>query len=181
MTMIAHSIEPPFFTIGDVLMSSYKKIPFVPPCAPIDISQLLNEGNRILYPYELRRKVYILKRNLVIAFSGDGEEIKEFLRELRIKCNYYDDGFDEIKIKDVHRILREYDFDNMFRESSFFMMHINDIELSAVEITRGRWDSIDNETYHKMFANGSGSEGYLHWLDDKIDVTSSHPPVILIV
>lgn len=176
MTLIAHSIDPPFFAIGDVLMSNYNKIPFVTPAAPIDVSLHLNEENRVLFPYELRRKVYILKRNLVVAFSGDGGEIREFLKELRIKCNYYDDRFDEIKLEDVHRILSDYDFANMFRESSFFMMHINNVELLATEITRGHWDSIDNEVYHKMFANGSGTDGYLYWLDEKVDVTSSHPP-----
>ena len=34
-------------------------------------------------------------------------------------------------------------------------MHINDDELIAAQITRGSWDSVDNETYHNMFANGS--------------------------
>jgi hypothetical protein len=175
MTLIAHSIEPPFFAIGDVLMSSRKKIPFVPPVAPIDVSQLLNEEDRIWHPYELRRKVYILKRNLAIAFSGNSHEIKGFLKELRIKCNYYDDGNNEIKLEYLQQIIEEYDFDNMFTMSSFFMMHINDIELTAVVITKGHWDSIDNKTYHEMFANGSGSDGYLYWLNENIKTISSHP------
>lgn len=175
MTLIAHSIDPPFFAIGDMLMSSHEKIPFVPPVAPIDVSQLLNEEDRIWYPYELRRKVYILKQNLVIAFSGDGHEITEFLKELRIQCNYYDEGHNEIKLEHVQQILWEYDFDNMFKMSSFFMMHINDEELTATVITRGHWDSIDNKTYHEMFANGSGSDGYLYWLNENIKTISSHP------
>jgi hypothetical protein len=173
MTLISHSIDPPFFAVGDTLMSSKQKIPFVPPTMPIDISQVLNEENRIWYPYELRRKVYVLKQNLV--FSGDGHEIKEFLKELRIKCNYYDNGSGKISLNSVNQILSGYDFENLFRESSFFMMHINDDELIATQITRGKWDSVDNETYHKMFANGSGANGYLYWLNEKIVTTSSHP------
>lgn len=175
MTLIAHSIDPPFFAIGDVLMSSDEKIVFVPPVTIIDVSQFLNEEYRTLYPCELRRKVYILKQNLVVAFSGDSEEIREFLKELRIKCNYFDEGLNEIKLENVQRILSDYDFDNMFKESSFFMMYINKAELTAVAITRGRWNSIDNEAYHKIFANGSGSDGYLYWLNEKVGVTSSHP------
>jgi hypothetical protein len=172
MTLIAHSIDPPFFTIGDVLMSANEKIPFVPPAAPIDISQILNEPNRVWHPYELRRKIYILKQNLVFAFSGNGEEIKEFLKELKIKCHDYDD---EIKIESVHQILTQYDFNNLFKGSSFFMMHINNGELLATSITRDNWNSVDNETYHQMFANGSGSDGYLYWLSEKIETSSSHP------
>lgn len=175
MTLIAHSIDPPFFAIGDLLMSSKKKIPFVPPVIPIDISQHLNEENRVWFPYELRRKVYILKQNLVVAFSGNGGEIRELLKELRIQCNYYDEGDDKIRIENVQQILRGYDFPNLFRESSFFMMHINDVEFTAGVITWGHWDSIDNETYHEMFANGSGAEGYLYWLNEKTDFRSSHP------
>jgi hypothetical protein len=176
MTVISHSIDPPFFVAGDVLMSiKGKKIPFVPPTMPIDISQVLNEKNRVWYPYELRRKVYILKQNLVVAFSGDGYEITEFLKELRIKCNYYDDGSGKIKIEGVMQILSGYDFKNLFKKSSFFMMHINDDELKATPISWGQWDAVDNETYHKMFANGSGADGYLYWLNEKIVTTSSHP------
>ena len=55
------------------------------------------------------------------------------------------------------------------------MMHINNIELTAAVMTRGRWDSIDNETYHEMFANGSGSSGYLYWLNENVRTISSHP------
>lgn len=174
MTLIAHSIEPPFFTIGDLLMSRYEKAPFVPPAIPIDVNQVLTEEDRTLFPFEMRRKAYILKQNLVVAFSGFGNEIKDLLQELRIKCNYFDDGSGEISIENVKRILEDYDMENLFGNSSFFILHIDQKECLATKIAWGPWDAIDNEHYHETFANGSGADGYLGWLDQKVAVLSSH-------
>ncbi|RAJ80085.1 hypothetical protein CLV59_105192 [Chitinophaga dinghuensis] len=119
MTLIAstrHNNYP--FLIGDILFTSENGNAYLSlPTALGDIQPIIKELK--FKPAGYWQKVYIIKPNLAIGMSGLAIEMSNLLKELRLKCNYYDD----LTLEDVERILNDYD-DTLFAESTLIACYI---------------------------------------------------------
>jgi hypothetical protein len=157
MSLIAYTSNHGFpFIVGDLLISSNQNSSFVPPTSADNVNSLISFAGDFS-PNRLSQKIYILKNNLCVALAGDVEKMKEFLRELKIRCSYYE----EMKKEHIQKLIADYG-------------EVSDVEILIVLVSRtgkktryidrffyGNWNGIQNKSFEKAFATGSGSEDFL--------------------
>jgi hypothetical protein len=186
MTLIASIINHKVpFLMSDLLMSSKEGTDdFQSPSNIFTLKNYLPQSAG-WKPDSLRQKSYILKDNLCISFAGIEEEIKEFLKELKIKCNYYDD----ITKENIFRILDDYDLAVNFGKSAFIMLLINKVSDAIMNVgiikspsssnhwdtvkgKKGGWAYVENNTYGEVTAIGSGRDNFLNIVNENMKVFS---------
>lgn len=160
MTMIAINTNYNIPTIiGDLLITgNVKPERFVLPSTGANILDQVDQ-DASLFPIRLTQKVYILQDNLVIAFAGNGPDIKRFLFDIRLHCKCHDDNITQ---KNLRRWLEEYELD----EPDAISFGILFAETTGGKITLfqwlfGKWKKEDSETFEQTWATGSGAEAFL--------------------
>jgi hypothetical protein len=173
---ITHKVP---FLFCDILMSSTERPASVDlPTNTFDLGPHL-PANNAHYPHSLAQKMYIIQKKICIVFAGREDEIKEFLAELKIRCNYFKDDVDVDRIRDF---MNEYPFETRFARSSLFLVHVtgslktNNIDFSlfyapkplhsvkpdVFDIKPGVWNVLDTDAFGEVYAAGTGTAGYLN-------------------
>jgi len=135
------------FLISDLLWSSkVEKKPFVLPTNSFDITPLLPES-RVYHPYTLGQKMYIINDNVCIIFAGDLLEIIEFLREVKMRCSYYD----VLEQEHLTQFFNDYSFGTKYSNSACLLLHV------------------------KMQANGSARFSFFYYPKEMHDVDVHSP------
>ena len=169
--------------MSDLLMSSEEgKDDFQSPSNNFPLKNYLPQ-DAYWKPHSLLQKTYILKDNLCISFAGCEKEIKAFLDDFKIKCMYYDD----ITKEDIARTLDDYNLTVNFNNSAFVMIFINKIgddklnvgivtspyppnKWDTVKGKKGGWSWVENNTYGKVTAIGSGRDSFLNIVNQEFKV-----------
>ncbi|MVT09527.1 Ntn hydrolase family protein [Chitinophaga tropicalis] len=169
MTLIsrANTFKVPFIT-GDLVLSSKKKTPFVPPTINYDVSTLLNDEDIKYFPNDMAQKIYIITPHLILAMAGVVAEMKAFLKDLKIRCSYYND----LQPEHIHQFLKEYDLRKNYSGSAFFMMlsnHGDNNKLQVSHFDSGEWDELNTPIFNDLSSIGSGSETFNLWASQEIN------------
>ena len=165
------------FLFSDLLFSSRQKPASVDlPTSDVDLGPHLS----IEYPYYpqgLTQKMYIIKGKICVVFAGKEHEIKEFLKELRQRCSYFDEN---IPVERITEFMDEYPFGEKFAGSALFMVHATQkeqkihfglfnvpkethlIDPATLEFQPGVWNILDSPTLGKVYTAASGVERYLN-------------------
>jgi hypothetical protein len=163
MTLIASTFnynQP--FLIGDLLISSETAIKSIQlPTNTSDVTKYLNSNSYL--PDKLNLKVYIINNHVAIALAGDVREITEFLKELKIRCSYYDEAIDE---EVIMKFLYDYEYSTMFAQSAFCIYlgkpNGNKISFQHICYPDELWRTKTTEVFGKVFASGTGANEFLH-------------------
>jgi hypothetical protein len=165
------------FLFSDLLFSSQQKPASVDlPTSDIDLSPHLS----LQYPYYpqgLTQKMYIVKGKICVVFAGREDEIKEFLKELKQRCNYFDA---DVPVERITEFMDEYPFGEKFARSALFLIHATQrdqkihfglfnvpketylIDPDSLEFQPGVWNIFDSPTLGRVYTNASGVERYLN-------------------
>lgn len=177
MTLIAHSLNHKIPSIvGDILISSTERqMPFFVPTRPDDISFHLNEEGRKLYPSRFAQKTYIIRANLCIAMSGSVFEMKNFLVQLKLRCQYYNDV--DFTREHFEKFMEDFNMAENFSESSVFAMLIDNLPDQSIyvhQMSYGNWQQTETLLFDSTGASGSGTSTYLKWIQEDVLFESSH-------
>jgi hypothetical protein len=121
--------------------------------------------------------MYFIKDNVCIVFAGLSDEILVFLTLIKNTFQNYD----EISMEDIHRFLNAYDIEQNYKESAFFITHIenlpngsiyvsqfycpskiNNVDLIKFNIEEGSWNIMNDPVYEIVSACGTGTKGFLN-------------------
>jgi hypothetical protein len=174
MTLIACTInhKVPFMT-ADILMSSESgQADLILPTAEYAINPFINEENSYR-PDSFAQKLYVFGKNLCVAVAGAEFELKQFLHELRTRCNIYD----RITTQQLKAFLDEYDLQQHLPRSAFFILCIEHTgpdslyvgmvnfpkKMNNYDVEReAGWMVLENDVYDQIFACGSGAQQFLN-------------------
>lgn len=160
MTMIAFTTNNRIPVIlGDILISSDQSNKnFVIPTLGEDVVQYLSP-NAEYHPIELKQKIYILKDNVCIAFSGVVQSFKKLLQDLRIYCN----ATDHIDAAAIEAFLQQRMSDAEWKEYSFIILVANRDEnfINLGIAKHGQWIMTTNPEINSIWASGSGCEDFI--------------------
>ncbi len=178
MTLIASTLNYKMpFLISDLLWSSEfsdKSVKF--PTNIFDPSPYLPNDHQDK-PIKLGQKMYIINDKVCIIFAGINDEIIIFLTLFKDKFQSYDN----ISKDDIHEFLKAYKLENNYKESAFFITHIenlsngainvnqfycpsitNEVDSSNFNIEEGSWNIMHDKMFETVSALGSGTEGFLN-------------------
>jgi hypothetical protein len=162
MTLIASTLnyKRPFI-LGDLLISSpdvKKSIQL--PTNTIDVTEYLQTNNS--FATDLYQKIYIINSNVAIALAGKVTEMTKFLEEFKLRCSYYK-PIDEAGIR---KFIDDYDLQNNFKESAFFILLMlkeeDSISVKQFWSPKELWKTVKSEIFEEVFACGTGAEDFLH-------------------
>ena len=162
MTLIActSNFKRPFL-VGDLLISSSQARESIQlPTNTININEFLKPNNS--YAVDLYQKIYIVNKNVCVALAGIVSEMTQFLKELTIRCSYYE----KIEEANIREFIEEYDFKNKFTNSAFFIMLMANEETTIsgkqfwypLEL----WGSVKSEIFEEVYACGTGKDDFLY-------------------
>lgn len=145
--------------IGDLLISTNVKTFEVElPVLSEDVTQYLS-ADASYHPLKLDQKIYILKENVCIGFSGDVLGIKSFLEDITIYCN----AKDRVTALDMQGFLQQHIGNKSWKETSFVLLvaerEIN--EISLCKFVHGQWVRTETELFGEAWATGSGATDFL--------------------
>ncbi|MFT3681233.1 MAG: hypothetical protein QM791_13235 [Ferruginibacter sp.] len=168
MTMIACNINDVApIVIGDLLISqSIRPSNFKIPVLHEDVLEYLSEPTD-LHPVSLDQKLYILKPNVCIAFSGTVGFFKKFLEDISIFCK----AKDIVTTKEIAVFLDDYNKDE-WSEFSFVLL-VAEKEASHFWVGKflhGQWLKGETEILGEVFSSGSGSLDFLKEVKESIKV-----------
>jgi hypothetical protein len=178
MTLIASTLNHKMpFLISDLLWSSKPSNTQVRfPTNISDPSPHLpaNQENK---PIKLLQKMYFIKNNVCIIFAGESDEILAFL--IVIKSIFQ--NYSKISKNDIHQFLNKYNLEQNYKESAFFITHIenflddsinvsqfyypsetNIVNPTEFNIQEGSWNIMYDPIYEEVSACGGGAEGFLN-------------------
>lgn len=167
MTLIACTLnyKKPFI-IGDLLVSSTdadKSIQL--PSNTIDINKFLKPKSS--HAVGLYQKIYIINNNVCVALAGNVYEMTEFLKEFTRRCAYYDN----ITEQDIHSFIEEYDKENLFANSAFYIMLMfregTQITVRQFWYPPEHWNTVKSEIFEEVSACGSGKDDFLYQAAEK--------------
>lgn len=159
--------------LGDLLISSSEKpLEFFIPSLDEDVLKFLPNISQY-HPQSLNQKLYILKYNVCIAFSGKTHPIKKFLEDITIFCRVND----IITAENMKNFLDDYSKDEMWNDFSFVMLIIEkeDDELKVGRVLHGNWVRSNTSLLGEIFASGSGSRDFLQEVHEEMKIKSSFP------
>lgn len=184
MTLIASTLNHNMpFLMSDLLWSSeYSNEPVKFPTNDFDPNPYL-PADQEERPVKLGQKMYIIKDKTCIIFAGLNQEIRVFLTIIKETFQNYD----KISMNDIHDFLKKYSLETNFKESAFFIIHIEDlpngsinvgqfycpnetniVDPVAFNIKEGCWNIMYDPIYEQVSACGSGTEGYLNIIKQPI-------------
>jgi hypothetical protein len=174
MTMIAinTNYNVPII-IGDLLITGDEKPgKFILPSIGNDILDQVNQ-NSSSYPRWLTQKVYILQDNLVIAFAGNGQDIKNFLTDIKLFARIYEN----VTLEQLTTWLKEYEFEdgNVISFAILFAEKKAE-ETTLSQILFGNWEKVDSTIYESTVATGTGAEDFLAEASSDQGFTTVHSP-----
>jgi hypothetical protein len=119
--------------------------------------------------------LYIIQPNVSILLAGYVSDMKEFLKELRMRCSYR--SVEELRIEHIEEFLHEYSQNTNFKMPSFLISLIErvDAELGrSTHIKNGNWGELEVNIFEKAYACGTGTDGYFRILKEPVHSSSSH-------
>jgi len=165
------------FLFSDILFSSPRKPASIDlPSSDTDLVPHLSLKYP-LYPQGLAQKMYIIKGKICVVFAGREDEIKEFLKELKQRCNYFDN---DIPLERITEFMDEYPFREKFARSTLFMIHATQregkihfglfnvpkethlVDPEALEYQPGAWNVFNSPTLGQVYTAATGVERYLN-------------------
>lgn len=178
MTLIASTLNHKMpFLISDLLWSSKPSNTNVRfPTNVLDPSPHLpaNQENK---PIKLGQKMYFIKNNVCIVFAGDSNEILTFL--IVIKSTFQ--NCNKVSKNDIHQFLNIYNLEQNYKESAFFITHIENLSNGSINVSQfyypsetnivdptefniqeGSWNIMYDPIYEEVSACGGGAEGFLN-------------------
>lgn len=173
MTMIAttenHGIP---IILGDLLISSKTKLKeFILPSLSEDIMDYLSDDSS-LHPIYLAQKIYILKENICIAFTGSLQIFKQFLEDIVIFCRVHE-NVDAVKVQDF---LINYKLTATHEELSF-CIYIAELEGDHIKMSRlfhGNWLKTTSSIFGEVMTSGSGAGDFVNETQQNNSLILSH-------
>lgn len=159
--------------IGDLLISgSLKPDQFTIPVLTDDVLQYLSSESEN-HPIKLNQKIYILKPNVCIAFSGTVQYIKAFLEDIFIYCNIND----VMNAEMLTRYLNNYGNTELLKEFSCLMLIIDkQTDHFQVGIVKhGEFAEGKSENYGEVYSSGSGAEDFVRETLEDAKMISQFP------
>ncbi len=178
MTLIASTLNHKMpFLISDLLWSSKPSNTHVRfPTNILDPSQHL-PANQEYKPIKLGQKMYFIKNNVCIIFAGDRNEILTFLIVIKNAFQNYN----KISKNDIHQFLSIYNLEQNYKESAFFITHIENLPNDSINVSQfyypsetnivdpiefniqeESWNIMYDPIYEEVSACGGGTEGFLN-------------------
>jgi hypothetical protein len=162
----------PFIT-ADILMSSKEgRDKLILPTNSFDINPLFKSKTN-LRPDSFAQKLYIIGKNVCVAVAGSEYELRKFLRELRSRCNLYNN----INEKQIRQFLEDYNLETQFVNSAFFLVFVEYHDTDSIyvgmfnypgritrygDINNGGWRFMESEVFDKIYSCGSGADSFLN-------------------
>lgn len=141
-------------------------------------------------PIKLGQKMYFINDRTCIIFAGLSDEIIVFLTVF--KSTFKDKGV--LSMQEIKDFLDAYELQTNFTNSSFFIQHIdheadgsinvgqyycpketNTVDPIDFKVVEGVWNVMKDATYDKVWACGSGTEGFLNIVKQVGTVYSRYP------
>lgn len=171
MSLIACTSNYGFpFLIGDLLISTDEKQEAIElPIPAFDVTPFFPEG-MAGYPITLHQKIYKICDNLCVALAGNVWEMAEFLKNLKIRCSY----FDAVTERDIRNFLDEYLSSDLFERAAVFIMLVEpegtQLHFKQFYFPQEKWLSDEGNSFEQIMACGSGKEQFIFQskADDKI-------------
>lgn len=155
MTMIACTMNKSTpVVISDLLVSSEEKpSSFILPTHSEDVLQYLSPTS-LYYPTCLNQKIYILKSNVCIGFSGTLGYFKQFLEDIRIFCNAHE----LIDAKIMNAFLHNHEDDESWKHFSFLtlVVEMEDAEYNVGTFVHGQGLKGNTLNFGEVISFGSG-------------------------
>lgn len=172
MTMIACTLNIAMpVLVGDLLISSdYKQETFELPVLSEDVMQYLSKDADV-HPILLRQKLYILKKNVCVAFAGDVVNIRKFLEDIRIYCNVKD----EITMQDMNDFMMQH-IDNPSWKTICFIILISERHKDFINVgrfTHGEWLTTNSQLFGETWATGSGADDFMNVVAESVQMISN--------
>ncbi len=172
MTMVACIINDTApIMLGDLLISNqHKPAEFFIPSLQENILKFLPNISQY-HPERLNQKLYILKSNVCVAFSGEVHYIKRFLEDVSIFCRVND----IVTAARMKIFLNQYADDGTWEHFSFVILIIEkkNHEILMGKVIHGKWVRSNTSLLGEIFASGSGSEDFLWEVNEEMKVKSS--------
>lgn len=173
MTLIASTLnyKRPFI-LGDLLISSPEVTKSIQlPTNTIDVTEYLHTNSS--FATDLYQKIYIINSNVAIALAGRVTDMTKFLKEFKTRCSYYE-PIDEAGIR---KFIDDYDFQNDFKESAFFILLMRkegeSISVNQFWFPKNVWKSVNSEIFEEVYACGTGKEDFLHYTSEQLTFEAS--------
>lgn len=145
--------------MGDILLSSaHREEEFSIPTFSEDILQYL-APDQDLHPIAIKQKLYIIARNVCIAFSGNVYYFKKFLEDISLYCRIHE----TVSIDMLEPFLQKYENDETARYYSVLILLIeqNGYEVQVSRALHGNWLKKVTPVFGEIVASGSGADKYI--------------------
>ncbi|MBO9659745.1 MAG: hypothetical protein J7527_13065, partial [Chitinophagaceae bacterium] len=160
MTLIAQTIHQNVpCLIGDILFTS--EVDYSDIHIPTSLGNVQPFINTLTAkPVEYWQKLYILKDNLCVSVAGNFSEIREFIKEMRIQCSYYD----KITPENLSSMLNNYNKTNL-SESALLVTLVVDGDNSQsfytlnLQFPEGEivWKKSSSDIFEEIISCGTGA------------------------
>lgn len=165
MTLIAATTNDNFpIIIGDIMVSSQVDVSVNLPTIPTNIDPYLDKGLSSK-PSGFYQKVYVINKKIAVALAGDVVEMRWFLKELRIRCAYYD----QINLDIVKAFFKDISISSRTGKIAFLLLWMEEgqngmISPMQVWAPQNFWRQSESEILGDVFACGSGAGSFLNWV-----------------
>lgn len=157
--------------VGDLLLSGNNKPDnFLIPTFSEDVLQYLDGTDR--HPVWLTPKVYILKPNLCIAFSGKVFYFKQFLEDIRMFCRITD----TVTTDNLNTFLKQHEHSEAWKHFSFVILlaALENQDLMLGTVFHGQWLNGEAQLYGEIWTTGSGSLSLIQEVVSRVDLDSTY-------